>query len=88
MAGVELLGLGASAPEAASRSGRLRTAPCGCFLRRTYHLGHGALLGWLLPSECEPRVGGHIGAARPLPFARSARAVACCYRRCSLEGNA
>lgn len=68
MAGVELLGLGARAPKAASLLGRLQTALCGCLLQ-TYHPGMGPA-GWLLPSECELRVGGHIWAECPFPSAR------------------
>lgn len=83
MAGVELLGLGARAPKAASLWGWLQTALRGGCSLQTCHLGTGPL-GWLLPSECEPRVGGHSWAERPSP---PLGAVPCCYRYCSGEGG-
>lgn len=76
---------GARAPKAASQLDWLQTAPQGCFLQ-TCHLGTGPLWG-LLPSKCEPRVGGHIWAEGPLRSACYAVAVACCYCHCTFGGE-
>lgn len=74
MAGVELLGLGARAPEAASLLGQLQTAPCGCFLQ-DYHLGMGPL-GWLCQVNVSP---GWVGTSGLSALSPPLSTVACCY---------